>query len=56
MTMAGSGIKFIVCMVAAAMLTMAGCASSSSNVYTYEQTLQAQIMNTGTVASVKSVT
>ncbi len=55
MTMAGSGIKFIVCMVAAAMLTMAGCASSSSNVYTYEQTLQAQIMNTGTVASVKSV-
>lgn len=39
----------------AAMLAMAGCASSSSNVYTYEQIMQAQTVDTGTVESVKSV-
>ncbi|NWH05981.1 glycine zipper 2TM domain-containing protein [Desulfobacter latus] len=50
-----SGIKFIFCIMAAAMLTMAGCASSSSNVYTHEQAMQAQTVDTGTVASVKSV-
>ncbi len=55
MNTAGSGIKFIVCIMAAAMMTMAGCASSSSNVYTHEQAMQAQTVDTGTVASVKSV-
>ncbi|HBT89592.1 MULTISPECIES: glycine zipper 2TM domain-containing protein [Desulfobacter] len=55
MNTARSGIKIIVCIMLAAMLTMAGCASSSSNVYTYEQTMQAQTVETGTVESVKSV-
>lgn len=55
MKTAGSGITFIVCIMAAAMMTMAGCASSSPNVYTYEQTMQAQTVDTGTVESVKSV-
>ncbi|NDY73616.1 hypothetical protein DO021_17880 [Desulfobacter hydrogenophilus] len=55
MNTAGSGIKFVVCIMAAAMMIMAGCASSSSNVYTYEQTMQAQIVDTGTVESVKSI-
>ncbi len=41
--------------MAAAIMTLAGCSSSSSNVYTYEQTMQAQAMDTGTVESVKSV-
>ncbi|HKL83155.1 MAG TPA: glycine zipper 2TM domain-containing protein [Desulfobacter sp.] len=55
MNTAGSGIKLIVCIMAAAMMTMAGCASSSSNVYTHEQTMQAQTVDTGTVESVKSI-
>ncbi|WP_035236121.1 glycine zipper 2TM domain-containing protein [Desulfobacter vibrioformis] len=55
MNIVGSGTKFIVCIMAAAMLAMAGCASSSSNVYTHEQAMQAQIVDTGTVESVKSV-
>lgn len=55
MNIAGSGMKFIVCIMAATMLTMAGCASSSSNVYTHEQAMQAQTVDTGTVESVKSV-
>ena len=55
MNIAGSGMKFIVCIMAAAMLTMGGCASSSSNVYTHEQTMQAQNVDTGTVESVKTV-
>lgn len=55
MKTAGSGIKFIVCIMAAAMMIMAGCASSSSNVYTYEQTMRAQTVDTGTVESVKSI-
>ncbi len=41
--------------MAAAMMTIAGCASSSSNVYTYEQTMQAQTVDVGTVESVKSI-
>ena len=56
MNITGSAMKFIGCIMAAAILTMAGCASSSSNVYTYDQTMQAQIVDTGTVESVKSVT
>jgi len=55
MNTAGSGIKFIVCIMAAVMMIMAGCASSSSNVYTYEQTMRAQAVDTGTVESVKSI-
>ncbi|MCG8550311.1 MAG: glycine zipper 2TM domain-containing protein [Desulfobacterales bacterium] len=55
MNTAGSGIKLIVCIMAAAMMALAGCASSSSNVYTYEQAMQAQTVDTGTVESVKSV-
>ena len=55
MSIAKSAMKFIVCIMAAAMLTMAGCASSSPNVYTYEQTMQPQIVDTGTVESVKPV-
>ncbi len=51
-----SGMKFVGCIMAAAMLIMAaGCASSSSNVYTHEQAMQAQTVDTGTVESVKSV-
>ncbi|WP_321494946.1 glycine zipper 2TM domain-containing protein [uncultured Desulfobacter sp.] len=48
-------MRFFVCILAVAMLTMAGCASSSSNIYTYEQTMRAQTVDTGTVESVKSV-
>ncbi|WP_020585282.1 glycine zipper 2TM domain-containing protein [Desulfobacter curvatus] len=55
MNTAGSGIKLIVCIMAAAMMTMAGCASSSSNVYTHDQAMRAQTVDTGTVESVKSV-
>jgi len=55
MNTAGSGIKFIVCIMAAVMMIMVGCASSSSNVYTYEQTMRAQAVDTGTVESVKSI-
>ena len=55
MNTAGSGIKRIVCIMAAAMMTIAGCASSSSNVYTYDQTMRAQTVDTGTVESVKSI-
>ena len=55
MNIAGSGMKFIVCSMAAAMLTVAGCASSSSNVYTHEQAMQAQTVDTGTVESAKSI-
>lgn len=56
MNTAGSGIKFIICIMAAAILAMAGCASSGANVYTREQTMQAHTVETGTVASVKAVT
>lgn len=55
MKIAGSSIKCIVCIMTAIMLTMAGCASSSSNVYTDEQTMQAHTVDTGTVASAKAV-
>lgn len=61
MNITESGMKFMLCImlcVAAAMVTMTGCASSSSNrsnVYTYEQTMQAQTVDTGTVESVKSI-
>ncbi len=41
--------------MAAAMMTLAGCRSSSSNVYTYDQTMRAQTVDTGTVESVKSI-
>ena len=41
--------------MAAAMMTIAGCASSSSNVYTYDQTMRAQTVDTGTVESVKAI-
>jgi len=41
--------------MAATMITIAGCASSSSNVYTYDQTMRAQTVDTGTVESVKSI-
>ena len=54
MTITRSGINFIICAVAAAVM-MGGCASRSSNVYTYEQTMRAQTVDTGTVASAKSV-
>lgn len=41
--------------MAAAMMTFAGCRSSSSNVYTYDQAMRAQTVDTGTVESVKSI-